>query len=170
MDVQLDISAPDSLGVYHETVHIGGLVGNIPELHVQLEVVPRSPSWDIDPGMFDQSMNIIANWQVGEDASTRSEDVMDKISVWIGHEIRGVANITKNGMYYNAYITVNGHSSEPDSLPLEFRIWDADNGIEYDGTPGQDLVFLADEVRGTTSNPVVLKVDPSKDRARYIPS
>ena len=111
---------------------------------------------------------MIANWQYDVDDAEISSDLADLISVWVDGEIRGVASIIESGEFYASYITIYGNPEDNSNAHLEFRIWDADLGIEYDGHPVDSIFFEANTTRGTTPNPELLFVDQDYDRARYI--
>ncbi len=168
--MEIDASLPED--VYNETINVvgPGVLGSTPQVHIQLKVLVKPPNWTVDPGDFQTNMNLIANWNyTTDDPDVISTDITDLISVWVGNEIRGVAPITESGEFYASYLTVYGRPDDGTDTPLEFRIWDADLGIEYDGQPTDTIFFVDGTIRGTTANPEILTVDAEYDRARYIP-
>jgi hypothetical protein len=116
-------------------------------------------------------MNLITNWRFSSDPdSLLSTDTVDLISAWYEGEIRGVAPVRLSGSsFYAAYLTIYGKASDPMNIELEFRVWDADKGFEYDAHPTSTVVFIENVNIGTTSNPEILNVDRDTDLARYIP-
>ncbi|MEL6986816.1 MAG: hypothetical protein AAGK97_03210, partial [Bacteroidota bacterium] len=169
--VSIDITANQEVGIYNEQINVTGLLGNIPELHIQLEVLSRPPDWEIDPNDFTKSMNLIANWKFVMDPDDAiSTDTTDLISVWVGDELRGVANVTKSGSnYFAAYLQVFGKDSDPSPLNLDFRVWDAAEGVEYIANPTSNVVFIENGNVGTTDDPEILNVDAVASQIRYIP-
>jgi len=171
-DVTLEITANQAVGTYLQDVDFTTVSGDTASLHILLDVLKTPPNWVVDPSGFNSSMEIVSNWRfTEEDEAFRSTETTDIISVWMDGEIRGVANIEKAGNFYAAYITVLGNPEDVTSgIPLEFRIWDADPGIEYDGFPvtGDTIYYTIGQIRGTAVNPEMLEVDPEKDKARYI--
>ena len=169
--VKLFIDANEEIGLYDEAIEVTGLSGNIPTLNVQLEILSRPPDWIVDPGDFSSSMNLITNWRFSSDPdSLLSTDTVDLISAWYEGEIRGVAPVRLSGSsFYAAYLTIYGKASDPMNIELEFRVWDADKGFEYDAHPTSTVVFIENVNIGTTSNPEILNVDRDTDLARYIP-
>ena len=72
---------------------------------------------------------------------------------------------------YAAVIAVYGNAEDA-GRPLEFRVWDADPGIEYNAYPSiydAEPLFGEGSTIGTFAEPELLLIDPTKDRARYIP-
>jgi hypothetical protein len=116
-------------------------------------------------------MNLISNWRfITDTLGSRSRDIADLISVWINNEIRGVAPITQSQSFYASYLTVYGKPGDDPNAVLEFRIWDADEGMEYDAFPFlTPITFGINTSFGSTANPRMLIVDKTKDQARYIP-
>ena len=172
--ITFEINSSVGLGNYFETINVEGVdaFGNTPQLHIKLEVLTRPPYWTIDPGAYSESMAIVANWKFDtETLDEISNDTIDIISVWAGSEIRGVANVEITDGFAYAYITVYGSPDDGDDTNLEFRIWDADPGTEYDGhLMSMDTIFFqADIQQGTVGSPRILNVNKENDLARYIP-
>lgn len=170
-NVEMSITASEDVGKYYETLQIEDIsaFGNIPALHLELEVIVRPPNWVVDPSEFDNSMVMSANWRYSTDPETmRSTDLSDLISVWMDGEIRGLASISQSGDFHTAYLTIYGRANEPANQLLEFRIWDADMGREYNAYPTDSIFYAINSIRGTTSNPEMLVVDTLQDLARYI--
>jgi len=169
--ITFEVDASEPVGIYNETINVAGVeaFGNTPQLHIQLEVLVKPPNWEVDPGDYSTSMNMISNWKYStEDPGTISTDVADLISVWVGNEIRGVAPITESGEFFASYLTIYGSLEDGNDAQLEFRVWDADLGIEYDGHPADSIFYAANTSRGTTVNPEMLDVDAEYDKARYL--
>ncbi|MFT6806881.1 MAG: archaellum component FlaG (FlaF/FlaG flagellin family) [Saprospiraceae bacterium] len=161
------------VGTFKDTVIVDGLTGRIPELIIELTVLPKAPHWVLN-GSYANSMVMVANWQfrdmiTGNIPDDITKDSMDQISVWIDGEVRGLANITKvTDEFYAAYLTIFGQAAD-EGKTLDFRIWDASEGNEYDGHPSNAIMFEANDIIGNTAVPRMLTVDRENDQARYIP-
>ncbi|MFT4535889.1 MAG: hypothetical protein ACI9P5_003259 [Saprospiraceae bacterium] len=169
--ITFEVDASEPVGIYNETVNVLGVesFGNTPQVHIQLEVIVKPPKWEVDPADFENSMNMIANWRYDTDTiGSITTDDADLISVWVGNEIRGVASITQSGEFFASYLTIYGNAEDGSDTELEFRVWDADLGIEYDGQPSDSIFYIANSTRGTTANPEILIVNAEYDRAKYI--
>lgn len=140
-------------------------------LRIQVKVLAKPPYWVVDPGQYSQNMTVIANYEFTDDPGNTSRDTMDLISAWIEGEIRGVARISSSGGgLYAAFMAVYGDA--PDAgRPIEFRVWDASEGREYNAhaTSVDSVRFSSNTIVGSFLNPEILEVDKAKDRARYIP-
>ncbi|MEM6318314.1 MAG: LamG-like jellyroll fold domain-containing protein [Bacteroidota bacterium] len=169
--ITIQLTGNQPIGEYIEVIQVNGLgVPNPPEVVVQLIIIPQAPNWQVNPANFAGSMNLVANWRFTDGASTTlSIDEKDQISVWVENTIRGVANIEKVGLdFYAAYLTVSGGTSDQNKT-LQFRVWDASSGTEYEAFPETPISFVVDTLVGTTALPQELLVNASENRVTYIP-
>lgn len=177
LDVPLTLNTTGlAVGTYTETVEVG-VVGQMrqPAVTIKLKVFAQPPNWHVNPADFSdlQPLVVVGNWQYEGDSQT-SKDSLDLISAWIDNEIRGVANVVNAGNNsYAAYLTVYGNSPADLNKPVEFRVWDASLGMEYDAHLVSNTIdtirYQTATVVGTTQNPILLEVDSLYDKARYIP-
>jgi len=156
-----------------ETIEVHDLNnGNKPTIVIKAKILNRAPDWSVNTSAYDKSMNIIANWRFTTDVDTvQSLDTMDIISVWIDGTLRGTASVEFTGQlgFYAAYLTIYGATSD-NGKPVEFRIWDAQPGVEYLATNfGDPITFEVDTILGSTAVPEILLVDKEENRIRYIP-
>ncbi len=160
-----------NLGTYRDTVvaSVTGFTDLL--LPVVVNVYPVAPKWTVNPADYTNSVNVLANFSIN--GGNISTDSLDKVAVSIGNQVRGVANIRKYGKNNNylAYITVYGNASDA-SKPLDFRVWDASSGIEYDAyLANNDTIKFAtgNNIYGSILNPRTLNVNTARDSVRYIP-
>lgn len=153
-----------------ETIEVVQNSDVLTTIDVELIIRPRPPHWQINPDDFSQRMRLTANWHFDDETITDiSKDLLDIISVYIDGELRGYAQVEFAGNdYYAAYIDVFGEI-EDNGKPLEFRVWDSVEGIEYSGKMTEPLSYKAGALAGTTETPRIVLVDRVLDRARYIP-
>jgi hypothetical protein len=164
--VTVNINASNlPVGIYTDTL-VANVTGFTKEyLVVKVNVVGQSPQWA--PQTYEGNATVICNFDL-DSLGALSTDTMDRIAAVIGSEVRGVANIIKTGNYYRAYIPVSGSSADI-GKDIDFRIWDASTGREYDGHPRISMTYSANAVFGTTVTPQILDINTLKDSARYIP-
>ena len=136
-------------------------------LQFRIHVLPKPANWTVNPANYENSMNVMANYQFSNPTLPINTDTTDLISVWIGNEIRGVGKISKIGTNYMAAMNVYGNSSD-NGKPLSFRVWDTETGNEYDAYPSTAKNYLQNGVVGTITSPIVLTVNQISDKARYI--
>jgi hypothetical protein len=140
-------------------------------VRISVKVLAKPPYWRVDPSLYTQNMIAITNYEFFDEPGITSRDTMDRISAWIDSEIRGVAPIIgTNGGLFASFMAIYGDPSDA-GKPIEFRIWDASEGREYNGYPSSrdTISFAANAIVGSFQLPEILKVDKTKDRARYIP-
>ena len=169
--IEFAFDANQAIGIYYETIEVNGLAGQKPLLVIELEILPQAPNWHVIASDFSGSMNIVANWKFSTqtEQGAMSTDVRDIMSVWIDGELRGVANIELAGNNFHvAYLSIFG-SPAADGEVLAFRVWDADNGQEYNATPDEEMVYTNDDIIGNTAAPEVVVVNKSKDKIEDIP-
>lgn len=157
------------IGTYSDTLSliVNGQPRN-PELIINLKVVAEAPNWVVNHNDFFHQMVVTSNYDFSTNVDATSIDSLDMISVWLNNTIRGVANINRQGEYHAASLTISGHDGEANE-ELEFRVWDASKGIEYDAFPKETIVFEKNERIGSFALPEILTIDSLKHRARYIP-
>lgn len=141
------------------------------DVKLKVNVFREPPYWNLDPSQYSSTQTVIANYSFSgpEEVST---DSLDLISVWMDNEIRGIGQLREIlPGEYAAVIAVYGNAEDA-GRPLQFRVWDADPGIEYNAYPGiyeAKPVFGEGSTIGTFAEPELLLIDPAKNRARYIP-
>lgn len=136
---------------------------------IKVNVLAKPPYWVVDPTQYTTSVPVITNFEFSNAPGVTSRDSMDIISAWIGNEIRGVARISSTQVgQYASFMLVYG-DPEDVGTPLEFRVWDANEGREYNGYPLDSLFFDDTEPIGSFGDPEILVVDRNRDLARYIP-
>ncbi len=138
-----------------------------PYLYIKINVLGKPPFWQPDPTLYEHQMIVLANYQFTD--ALPSTDTTDVISAWIGNEIHGVGNIEKSGDHYVAYLFVYGDEEGDLEKPLEFRVWNAKEGKEYDAHPADSIFFKAGKTVGSSLAPKILQVNRLSDEARYIP-
>ena len=136
-----------------------------PRIIINLRVFEEAPNWSVGENYTEQ-MTMVSNFQFGD--NVLSADKFDIISVWLNDTLRGVGNIENVGMFNVAYLTIHGNLADA-RLPLEFRVWDASQGKEFNAFPQETIPFVADTIIGTTALPNILEIDADTDIARYIP-
>jgi hypothetical protein len=140
-------------------------------VRIEVKVLAKPPYWVVDPSLYSQNMSVISNFEFTDAPGVTSRDTMDLVSAWIGNRIRGVARISSTGGgLHAAFMSVFGNPADA-GKPIEFRVWDASEGREYNAYPSSTdtILFASNAVVGSFLNPEILSIDKTKDRARYIP-
>ncbi|WP_298782321.1 hypothetical protein [uncultured Polaribacter sp.] len=88
-----------------------------------LSVNAQEPDWSVDGSKYQFTMNITTFLNVNGTTLSSSED---KVAVFVGEEIRGVANLAYVAKYdkYVAFLTIYSNTS---SEQLNFKIYDSTN-------------------------------------------
>ncbi|OWY24930.1 hypothetical protein C7N43_21685 [Sphingobacteriales bacterium UPWRP_1] len=161
------------------TAVVNNIANTAPEFEtyciVNVTVLAKPPVWVVNPYDFEYSMNLVVDLDMDPspyqiDVST---DVFDKVAAFVNGQIRGVANVekvfTSNGWKYIAFLDVYSNTAYGDVI--EFRLWDANLGIQYSeegpafklasGTQPPGIFFSTGQftdgsVAGSNNNPVRL--------------
>jgi len=189
IELMIDASDPDELPLGESKAKLllqndNGDVEDV--LEIIVKVLAQPPNWVVPDLNYGSDVTVIADYEFTSPPNGYTKDEADLISAWIGNEIRGVASIEEfaNGTF-SAAISVAGdlivdlqdgnvNVISDAGKTIEFRVWDADQGKEYNATPVSPLselpiTYQAGERYGSFAMPVILSVNRSKDMARYIP-
>lgn len=143
---------------------------------VRTTVLAKPPVWVVNPFDFEYSMNLVCELDMNPSPFIQNEisvDIFDRVAAFVDGQIRGVANIekvfTNSGWKYIAFLDIYSNNAIGDII--EFRIWDADLGLQYgEEGPAHKLstgaqppgvfystaTFTDGTVAGTNNNPVRL--------------
>lgn len=158
------------VGMYSDVAEADIAGFTVEELPISIRVIKPVPDWSVNASDYEHSVNVIAN--VSVDNGPLSTDESDVITAWIDGELRGVGKVEQEGAYHAAYLTVFGDDADTTKL-IDFRVWDASKGAEYQGHVDPsfgDITFESDNtIYGTTPNPVVIHIDSDIDSLQYIP-
>ena len=134
---------------------------------IKVNVLATPPDWAVPTGKS-MSAVVICNFQLD---NVKSIDTMDRIAITIDNEIRGFDNIYKSRVgtdLYYAVINVQGDAVDI-GKKLEYRVWDASSGVEYDGDMTNGDIQFNGGIYGTTLSPRIIDVNSVWDSVRYIP-
>ncbi|GEM_PF-2953816 len=155
------------VGTYSETINLAVEGQSDKPLTINLKVVAEAPNWIVNHANFSENMTMVSNFKF--DGAEPIADSLDIISVWLDNTIRGVANIDKISGFNVANLFISGDEATDKDKELEFRVWVANEGKEYDAFPAAPILFDANSQVGTHAAPELLVIDKNKDEARYIP-
>jgi len=156
-DISISLTEGLNFGEYSTTLYAAGTMGDEP-LIVNIRKLCYEPTWAVDATDFQYSMNITANLLTDGELSA---DEYDRIGVFVGNEVRGVAEVTyiegladlPNMHPYEIFLTV--YSNEPSGEDLSFRVWDASECMEL-GWIEESYAFEANVAHGTPTDPAMI--------------
>jgi hypothetical protein len=153
-----------AFGYWQDSVTLRTLTGVAPPLAFMggderiplgVRVVCSPPAWTLDPGQFENSMNLVLRLNVQGTISTDEEDI---IGAFIGGQLRGRANVQyvpqvsyPGNNVYLAYLTVYGSAADLNK-PISLQIWDASACLLY-GTVTESYGFIPDGINGDANTP-----------------
>ena len=155
---EIVFAIPDTLGIgtYQDTLY-AEVEGAVPEirtpLRVTVKVACQAPVWALDLARFEHSMSIVAELEIGGQAS---EDTSDMVAAYVGNELRGVDSPTfdPNPAYdHLVYLTV--YSNRTGGETIRFQVWDNDSCRLYTNTD-RFFTFAADGHIGDPESPEVI--------------
>lgn len=151
MPVTLFLNENLNLGTYRDTIYASTAQGDEP-LVVNISAMCQYPEWNLHSALYQHTMTITTQLMVESELSI---DEYDRVGVFVDGECRGIAQLEYESDLdiYLAFITV--YSNQLSGENLIFRIWDNSSCHElWEIEPS--LEFLADNILGTPSEPVLL--------------
>ena len=158
--IKFTISPYINKGDYDEVIYLVGENGMSEPLPINISVRGEKPDWAVNDSikLKNITMHLIARVEVDGNVA---HDPNDLISVYgPNHKLLGLGSIdvdnSSNANEALAFITVYNDTRE--ETPLRFQFFDASTGRIYVVNPELNYItFQADEIVGSTTNPVVLK-------------
>ena len=165
--VTFTVSPSTPIGKYEETIYLKDNDGIETPLTINVKVTGETPTWAVDPGEFEQTMNVIGSLVV---IDTPSEDSEDIVAAFIDGECRGVAQPQYLKRFDRYFVTMDiyGRAGEKDSngnviveadadKTVEFKVYDASTGIIYPVVnPSIPVTFADNSLIGLYTAPDVL--------------
>jgi|GEM_PF-427210 len=140
----------DTIVLHTEADQNPFFMGGDEPLPIGVRVVCRPPNWNVNPNLFENTMNMVLKLNIQGQVSTDIEDI---VAAYIGDELRGRANVryVPELNTYLAYLTVYGNPDDQlDDVRLE--IWDASACLRY-GSVVEAFTFQPDNVIGIPDDP-----------------
>lgn len=157
--IRFEVDSSLAFGHWRDTVILRTETGQNPffmggdeALPIGVRVVCRPPNWDLDAGIFENSMNMILQFDIQGEMSTDEEDI---VAAYMNDTLVGRAKLQYEPQLQKhiAYLTIYG-SPYHKLKPLKLEIWDASACLRYDVKESFD--FLSDAVVGNPKTPVVI--------------
>jgi hypothetical protein len=139
-------------GDFSTTIFASGIMGDEP-LQINVRILDYPPDWTVNYADYEYSMNMTTELFVN---GYLSQDIYDRICVYVADEIRGVSeieylpNLTNQ---YQAFITI--YSNVMAGEILQFRVWDASESTVLANIE-EEYEFVANSVLGNPGAPVSL--------------
>ncbi len=159
-DITISMVDGLSYGRDSTTLYAAGTMGDEP-LIIDIRRLCPEPEWTFNPSDYQYSMNITANLLIDDGVldPVLSVDEFDRIGVFVGNELRGIAGVTymedlselSNIHPYEIFLTIYSNVSSGEEL--SFRVWDASECREL-GWIEEFYVFNANSVYGSPTNPM----------------
>ena len=124
------------------------------KLAIDLKVNAKEPDWKFDPSGFEHNMSIIGQLKIN---GIFSVDVNDKLVVYVGQQIRGLANVEYVPQIDGYRVFMNIYSNATTGEALSFRVWDASGGRIYSDVTviPANLTFEVNTLVGTLIDPKI---------------
>ncbi|MBU0558558.1 MAG: T9SS type A sorting domain-containing protein [Bacteroidetes bacterium] len=155
--VTIKLNDDTNFGEYQTTLYAVGNNGDEP-LTIDIRKLCYPPAWTFDPYSYEYSMTITATLSVEDELS---DDNYDIVGVFVGEELRGMANVhyvpsldgLANTHPYEVFINVFSNMSTGEQL--NFKVWDASECREL-GMIEEKYSFNANQIIGTPTSPVTI--------------
>ena len=153
-NITFGVSPTAPLGSYEETIYLKGNNGIETPFILKVKVKGETPSWDVNPRRYENSMSVIATLDI---LGLQSEDEDDIVAAFIGEECRGIASPVYRERYDSYFVTMDIYGNDDQGKPITFRAFDASTGTLYpEVEPNAAIKFQTLELKGTYTNPVAL--------------
>lgn len=156
--ISFAVDASTNIGNYELSLFLGANLGYEEKLAVNLKVYEPGPVWEVDPGDYQYSMSIIGQVKIDGILSTNTDDM---VGVFVGNECRGVARVEYIEAYDMFEVFLNIYSNVQSGENLEFKIWNAGQGMQHTNVSPDSMPFVYNTMVGTTSSPQLLETSNS---------
>ena len=154
LTIDFEVNPGLNVGYYNEDIFLATDFGFNEKLNLYLTVQKPGPDWQLDPTQFEFSMSMVASLQVD---GVLSRDENDSIAAYVGNELRGAARLQYVQEFDQFMVFMDIYSNDADeNIPIEFRAFDADQGIEYRELAPINPVFANNAIIGAPSSPQIL--------------
>ena len=166
--IVLTISPYINIGDFEEIIYIVGENGMTEPLPLTIRVRGEAPDWAVDDELKrgNVTMHMVARVTIGDEIAHDTDDILTAVGT--GHRTLGAAHV-KQGTAENdglVYMTIY-NTAGANGTPVNFEFYDASTGRIHVVTPKNDssplmeeseatLLFQADTILGTATNPVIL--------------
>ena len=138
---------------------------NFPEKYtLNLNVYAQPPAWSVDPTKYQYSEGIVGQIRYDGVTSTNSGDL---VAAFSKGACVGVAPLVYYPAYDKYFTALDVYSNSNQGDTITFKLWSAAEGKEFVKVLPTQLIFSADSVLGTFTNPKFF--DASDLLARTIP-
>ena len=134
--IRFEVDSSLAVGHWSDSVTLRTVTGQNPffmggdeRLPFGVRVVCRPPAWELDAGLFENSMNMVLRLDIGGQFST---DVEDMVAAYVGDTLVGRAHVefAPQVNQYLAYLTIYGNPHHA-GQPLRLEIWDASACLRF---------------------------------------
>jgi hypothetical protein len=147
LEVSFVIAEGQAEGSYSEEITALALDASLGRalFDLNVDISCHEPEWEVDPGLFEHTMTIVAEVDVADQES-------DMLAAFVGNQLRGVAPIQHNGAVNRdlAYLTVFSNRLEGETV--RFQVWDDSECKLYNATL-ESFPFVANGSLGTMDIP-----------------
>ena len=156
----------DSIVLHTETGENPFFMGGDEALPFGARVICRPPFWNLIPGNYQLTMNMILRLSIN---SNYSVDPEDQIGVFISGELRGTSKLTylPEYGYWVAFVTVYGNTTDG-GKPLVYEIFDASACQHHPATLSGNFTFVANSVVGLPNAPGIVTTGSMLIRELYV--
>ena len=150
--VTFTVSPSTPIGKYEETIYLRANNGIETPLIIHVNVTGQVPDWSVNPGDYENSMNVIGRVEV---QGLPMDDTDDLVAAFIGEECRGVAHPAYIERYDSYFVTMNIYGNDDVGKKVTFRAYDASTGTLYPELTPDTITFAALKLTGRYEKPIV---------------
>ncbi len=160
-DIQFTVDSTVARGWYSDSIMLHTEVGENPFFMGGDELLPfgarvicRPPGWNINPALYQLTMNMNLRFMIDGNFSADDED---QVGVFIAGQLRGTAKLefVPAYNYWVAFVTVYGNATDA-GKPLVYEIFNASECLHYPATLSGNYTFVSNSVVGIPAAPGIV--------------
>ncbi|GAB5550524.1 MAG: hypothetical protein Sapg2KO_01150 [Saprospiraceae bacterium] len=156
LQVNFEVDPLINIGDYIQDILLLTDFGFPEKLSLDLKVRDQEPDWKVDPSDFEYSMSIVGQLKIDNIISSDSEDIL---AAFVGDEVRGRAYLRYISALDKHLVFLDVYSNVVSEEELNFKIWDASEGIIYTQVMPASITFNENTFLGSLESPQLFEAN-----------
>ncbi|GEM_PF-3885311 len=154
-DIEIEIKKGVNIGQYNEILYLEGDNGLREKLNLVIDISKEAPGWKVDKNKYSSTMGIVGILKIDDIISSDKNDI---VAAFIDNECRGVGKMKYIEQIDSYCLFIDIYGDIEETGEIRFKAWDANPG-EVLAEVSPNLNFLANDVKGNVSNPIIFNAE-----------